>query len=102
MRSAVNPGNLIIKETRMKPVLNALTLMRVGAGLSGCGYLFGEDGYFRDRGSDYQTATIEPRRTVPPQLQAKPSADLLPEPGEARAGGTAKDKAARPHRAAPG
>ncbi|MDY3197900.1 MAG: hypothetical protein RBT58_05975, partial [Pseudomonadaceae bacterium] len=62
----------------MKPVLNALTLMMVGVGLSGCGYLFGEDGYFRDRGSDYQTATIEPRMTVPPELQSKPIGDLLP------------------------
>src|SRR5690606_21510054 len=102
MRSAVNPGNLIIKEMRMKPVLNALTLMMVGVGLSGCGYLFGEDGYFRDRGSDYQTATIEPRMTVPPELQSKPIGDLLPVPGEVRAGSTGKYKVPRPQGMATG
>lgn len=86
----------------MKPVLNALTLMMVGVGLSGCGYLFGEDGYFRDRGSDYQTATIEPRMTVPPELQSKPIGDLLPVPGEVRAGGTGKYKVPRPQGLATG
>src|SRR5690554_3942098 len=102
MRSAVNPGNLIIKETRMKPVLNALTLMMVGVGLSGCGYLFGEDGYFRDRGSAYQTASIEPRMTVPPELQSKPIGDLLQVPGEVRVGATASYKGPRPQGRAPG
>ena len=80
----------------MKPVLNALTLAMVGVGLSGCGYFFGEDGYFRDRGSDYQTATIEPRMTVPAELQSKPIGDLLPVPGEVRAGSTQKFKVPRP------
>ena len=37
----------------MKPVLSALTL-GVLASLSGCGYLMGDNGFFRDRGSDYQ------------------------------------------------
>src|SRR5690606_34717744 len=75
---------------------NALTLVTLGVGLSGCGYLFGEDGYFRDRGSDYQQATIEPRMTVPPELQSKPIGDLLPVPGEVRAGGTGKFQVPRP------
>lgn len=66
----------------MKPVLNALTLVMISAGLSGCGYLFGEDGYFRDRGSDYRTAVVEPRMTVPSDLDSKPIGDLLPVPGE--------------------
>lgn len=80
----------------MKPVRNALTLAMVGVGLSGCGYFFGEDGYFRDRGSDYQAATIEPRMTVPPELQSKPIGDLLPVPGEVRAGGVDKFRLPRP------
>lgn len=85
-----------IEEMRMKPVLNALTLVIAGAGLSGCGYFFGEDGYFRDRGSDYQTATVEQRMTVPPELQSKPIGDLLPVPGEIRPGSTGKFKLPRP------
>lgn len=80
----------------MKPVLNALTLAVVSVGLSGCGYLFGEDGYFRDRGSDYQAATIHPRMTVPAELQSKPIGDLLPVPGQVRPGGTGKFELPRP------
>ena len=80
----------------MKPVRNALTLVMVGAGLSGCGYLFGDDGYFRDRGSDYQMASIEQRMTVPAELQSKPIGDLLPVPGDIRAGGTGKFEVPRP------
>lgn len=66
----------------MKPVLNALTLVVISAGLSGCGYLFGEDGFFRDRGTAYQSAVIEPRMTVPAELDSKPIGDLLPVPGQ--------------------
>ena len=80
----------------MKPVRNALTLAMVGVGLSGCGYLFGDDGYFRDRGSDYQMASIEQRMTVPAELQSKPIGDLLPVPGDIRAGGTGKFEVPRP------
>lgn len=80
----------------MKPVLNALTLVAVGVGLSGCGYFFGDDGYFRDRGSDYQAAIIEPRMTVPAELQSKPIGDLLPVPGAISTGGTGKYQVPRP------
>lgn len=80
----------------MKPVRNALTLAMVGVGLSGCGYLFGDDGYFRDRGSDYQAASIEQRMTVPAELQSKPIGDLLPVPGRVSAGGTGKFEVPRP------
>ena len=96
MWPVVIPSNLIIKEMRMKPVLHALTLAMVGVGLSGCGYLFGDEGYFRDRGSDYQAATIEQRMTVPPELQSKPIGDLLPVPGRVSAGGTGKFEVPRP------
>lgn len=70
----------------MKPVLKVLPLLLVGAGLSGCGYLFGEDGYFRDRGSDYRDSVVEPRMTVPAELNSKPIGDLLPVPGKIQAG----------------
>lgn len=68
----------------MKPVLGAVTLALL-AGLSGCGYLAGEDGYFRDRGSDYQGVVIEPRITVPEGIESKPMGDLLPVPGQVSA-----------------
>lgn len=65
----------------MKPVLGALSVMLLGS-LSGCGYIYGEDGYFRDRGSDYQAAQIQPRITVPDGIESKPLGDLLPVPGQ--------------------
>ena len=80
----------------MKPVLNALTLVVISAGLSGCGYLFGEEGYFRDRGSDYQSAIIEPRMTVPAELNSKPIGDLLPVPGQLGAASEGKFQLPRP------
>ncbi len=74
----------------MKPVLSALTL-GVLASLSGCGYLIGDEGYFRDRGSDYQDARVEPRMTVPNDLQSKPIGDLLPVPGQISAAPVSED-----------
>ena len=74
----------------MKPVLSALTL-GVLASLSGCGYLMGDNGYFRDRGSDYQQAQVEPRMTVPADLQTRSIGDLLPVPGQAVAAATGED-----------
>jgi len=74
----------------MKPVLSALTL-GVLASLSGCGYLIGDEGYFRDRGSDYQDARVEPRMTVPNDLQSKPIGDLLPVPGQISAAPASDD-----------
>jgi outer membrane protein assembly factor BamC len=44
--------------------LSALALI-IGSA-SGCGWIYGEDGYFRDRGSDY----LEARQTAPMQLPA--------------------------------
>ncbi len=37
-------------------------------GLSGCSYLFGNDGYFRDRGSDYLEAETIPPIQIPKEL----------------------------------
>lgn len=65
----------------MKPVLGALTVVVIGS-LSGCGYIFGDSGYFRDRGSDYQQSVIEPRMAVPQEIESKPLGDLLPVPGQ--------------------
>ncbi|QJD57555.1 outer membrane protein assembly factor BamC [Pseudomonas sp. gcc21] len=65
----------------MKPVTGALAVLIMGSSLSGCGYMFGDDGYFRDRGGDYQLATVEPRMEVPSGVQSKPLGDMLPVPG---------------------
>ena len=73
------------KENKMKAVLGPLAVGIVTASLGGCGYLFGEDGYFRDRGSDYQLAAVEPRMTIPEGVDSKPLGDLLPVPGELQA-----------------
>ncbi len=58
--------------------LSALALIISSA--SGCGWIYGEDGYFRDRGGDY----LEARQTAPMQLpanvEAKPLDPLLPVP----------------------
>lgn len=64
----------------MKPVLGALSLVVAGS-LTGCGYFMGDDGFFRDRGSDYQIAQVEPRMSIPDGLDSKPIGDMLPVPG---------------------
>lgn len=39
--------------------------------LSGCGWLFGDDGVFRDRSDDYRQARLAPALTVPEDLSAE-------------------------------
>ncbi len=64
----------------MKRLTGLSALALVIASASGCGWIYGEDGYFRDRGSDY----LEARQTAPMQLpanvQAKRLDPLLPVP----------------------
>lgn len=57
----------------MKRLTGLSTLALVIASTSGCGWLYGEDGYFRDRGSDY----LEARQTAPMQLPANVEAKRL-------------------------
>lgn len=45
-----------------------MALLANTAVLSGCGWLFGEKGMFRDRGDDYRRATVESPLAVPPGL----------------------------------
>jgi outer membrane protein assembly factor BamC len=65
---------------RMKRLAGLSTLALIIVGTSGCGWLYGENGYFRDRGSDY----LEARQTAPMQLPANVNAKridpLLPVP----------------------
>ncbi|MCU1716797.1 outer membrane protein assembly factor BamC [Pseudomonas sp. 5P_3.1_Bac2] len=67
--------------------LSALTL--IIASTSGCGWIYGEDGYFRDRGSDYLEARQTAPMQVPADVEAKHLDPLLPIP-EQVANSTAK------------
>lgn len=48
----------------MKRLAGLSALALIISSTSGCGWLWGEDGYFRDRGSDY----LQARPTAPMQL----------------------------------
>lgn len=65
----------------MKRLAGLSVLALIISSTSGCGWLWGEDGYFRDRGNDY----LDARETVPIQLpagvQSKRLDPLLPIPG---------------------
>lgn len=58
--------------------LSALALI-VGTS-SGCGWLWGEEGYFRDRSGDYLTARETAPMQLPPDVQARRIEPLLPVP----------------------
>ncbi|WP_339903958.1 outer membrane protein assembly factor BamC [Pseudomonas guineae] len=64
----------------MKRLTGLSALALIIAGTSGCGWIYGENGYFRDRGSDYlearQTATMQ----LPANVDAKRIDPLLPVP----------------------
>lgn len=66
----------------MKRLAGFSALALIVSSTSGCGWLWGENGYFRDRGSDY----LEARQTAPMQLpadvQAKRLDPLLPVPAQ--------------------
>jgi outer membrane protein assembly factor BamC len=88
--------SILSKDYKMKPVLGALSVALLSTSLTGCGYIFGDSGYFRDRGGDYQLATVEPRMTVPQGVDSKPIGDLLPVPGQLQQGTGGKFKVPRP------
>jgi outer membrane protein assembly factor BamC len=58
--------------------LSALALI-IGSA-SGCGWIYGEDGYFRDRGSDYLDARQTAPMQLPANVEAKRLDPLLPVP----------------------
>ena len=62
----------------MKRLAGLSTLALIISGTSGCGWLWGEDGYFRDRGSDYLQAQQVPPMQVPGDVELRPIAPLLP------------------------
>lgn len=67
---------------RMKRLAGLSTLALALASLGGCGWIWGEHGYFRDRGSDYQGAQQLTPMRVPDGLQTRPLEPLLPIPAQ--------------------
>lgn len=49
----------------MRKALAIMTVTALSTSLSGCGWLFGDDGVFRDRGNDYRSAKLEPSLQIP-------------------------------------
>ncbi|MDD2221864.1 MAG: outer membrane protein assembly factor BamC [Pseudomonas sp.] len=75
-----------------------ICLLAVSASsLTGCGLLWGQEGYFRDRGGDYLDARPSPAMQLPDGVQVKPLDPLLPIPHRiASAASTAEYKVPRP------
>ncbi|NER61003.1 outer membrane protein assembly factor BamC [Pseudomonas sp. MAFF212428] len=65
----------------MKRLAGLSALALIISSTSGCGWLWGEEGYFRDRGSDYLEATQKPPMQLPPDVSNVKRLDpLLPIP----------------------
>jgi outer membrane protein assembly factor BamC len=65
----------------MKRLVGLSALAVVISSTSGCGWLWGDDGYFRDRGNDYLEATQTAPMQLPPDIQTDKRLDpLLPIP----------------------
>jgi outer membrane protein assembly factor BamC len=65
----------------MKRLAGLSALALIISSTSGCSWLFGQDGYFRDRSSDYLEATQKPPMQLPEGIQeAKRLDPLLPIP----------------------
>ena len=63
----------------MKRLAGLSALAVIISSTSGCGWLWGQDGYFRDRGSDYLEARQTPPMQLPPGVQTdKRLVPLLP------------------------
>lgn len=64
----------------MKRLAGLSALALIVSSTSGCGWLWGEDGYFRDRGSDYLAARQTAPMQLPANVEAKRLDPLLPVP----------------------
>jgi outer membrane protein assembly factor BamC len=61
----------------MKKIFLIPTLVAASIAVSGCGWLFGDKGVFRDRGDDYRRARVEKPLQIPPELsQAESDQDF--------------------------
>tara|TARA_Y100000589_G_scaffold145753_1_gene139427 strand:+ start:6586 stop:7671 length:1086 start_codon:yes stop_codon:yes gene_type:complete len=61
-------------------ILRAASLLAVLIALSGCSYLFGDKGQFRERAMDYQQAESLPPLTIPEGMDSKPISQRYPIP----------------------
>ena len=52
----------------MKKIIVIPAVIAVSLAVSGCGWLFGDKGVFRDRGNDYRRARVEKPLQIPPEL----------------------------------
>lgn len=64
----------------MKRLAGLSALALIISSTSGCGWLWGEDGYFRDRGGDYLNARQTAPMQLPANVESKPLDPLLPVP----------------------
>ncbi|WP_349571163.1 outer membrane protein assembly factor BamC [Azotobacter salinestris] len=64
----------------MKRLAGLTALAAMLSSVGGCGWLWGEEGYFRDRGSDYLEARQTAPMRLPPNVEAKRLDPLLPVP----------------------
>ena len=64
----------------MKRLAGLSALALTVSTLGGCGWLWGEEGYFRDRGNDYLEARQSAPMQLPSGVQAKSLEPLLPVP----------------------
>ena len=68
----------------MKRLAGLSALALIITSTSGCGWIWGENGYFRDRGSDYLAARQTAPMQLPADVQAKRLDPLLPVPQQIR------------------
>ena len=68
----------------MKRLAGLSALALIITSTSGCGWIWGEEGYFRDRGSDYLTARQTAPMQIPTDVEAKRLDPLLPIPQQIR------------------
>jgi outer membrane protein assembly factor BamC len=85
----------------MKRLAGLSTLALIISTTSGCGWLWGDEGYFRDRGSDYLSARQTAPMQVPVEGETRPLDPLLPIPQQvADTSATGKYEVPRPQRLA--
>ena len=77
-----NKNKPVLRPTRncLKLTVLALQMLLLG-GVTGCGWLMGEEGYFRDRKHDYREAEVTEPMQVPEKLDSSAIKPLYPIPG---------------------
>ncbi len=55
----------------MKVVFKLCITLSLTLGTTACGWLFGDDGMFRDRSEDYRKASVEPALQIPDKLDSR-------------------------------